>query len=1590
MSLISSPRLRPVAFLGVGALTAGLLLAAGPTAAATACSDPSTVALADAAQCLPPDMDPNTPGLQVSVPQYNEPESYLSVGGDRWDIRNTPAGTVAAAYGHTTNADEAAFSQSARYSPVSETPVVASSAQGAVSGSRQPLDVSTLAPSGFRSGSWIITRYDDGSLEFEGPLENAGLRRYVLGPATGTGWVGGTVVNDSSSPKFLAVRSDGQVFTATVSGSAINLVSSYTLPAAAAAAVSKTSSVYSVAPMLGTQTFDGPALQASSSGSANPVISTFMVVWLQNGDFIPFAIGQNGVEVTKLNSFNATFGGPFTNFFKATPPTTNPVTNPTTFKFDFSCTLFDSSSTGNVFTTGTTATMLGCPPGAVYKRTNYQGTSTRYFDGLGRLSIAVPQIVNNVGTVNVLTGDDAEVNANGTWSVKLEYGADAACSYPGASTVPFGSFDVRAVLAVTHAACVQVDPAVTDRSALRVSEYDRPVSQNVVTSNLQGADRLPETHVFSKGVTRTTYYPSQTGASDGSAKQFTTGYTGISQPSIQLQFPCASLLGRSTTAAAQLEDCDPSSSVAAFDPPPSGVNEALAPFNWVSYTIAAYGIGTSLDDPAHTSTRLFVTTMPATLPSRRAAWTALNGIQAYPYGDPSLKLNYTAANFSWTNEPTPYKAADLGQDIKFVNGQSKTALAPSQMSQYQAPSSGQPRILLTPFARPARTTVVMTITDPNSPQDVATPAQPIAVLLPPPHAGGMGQDNVFTPTFGVSTSTTSGVESTHTSSVGTHVEIGEKSDTGLDVGTIDAEVGAGVKVNFSFEQEVERGLEHTVSVDQGSGYGGLFSDTVIVTRQINQYVWTGTVLHDPSGMATGQPIQFSIPHGEATTTNQTLSSLVKQHPELYGPTGAYGASLSRILGKIVVGDPSSYPPGADSAQPSTILASNGGACLGGYTPPTTLGDGEPVNTFDPRIPFIDNVPPNVTQPSLLVQSNEGTVAPGTGQAQTYHIGVNSDTTNSLLSTQAFNFGATMQWEEKLKEAVGPFEEEQTFTQDVGVDIGWSNGIQVTDTLGTGTSIDVTMSSFPFESSNSFGSWLGNQSNSWPTSEQYRWRMYLCKAQLGPAYLNNDVWVQGYVVSGYNGVGGLEDLSNVRPVSPASGAPTDANGLRVIAAATGKPSATPAQDCTGQGLNDFAWSQTQGTVRRYSLNFTDTAPGGSTTSELYKEWATPKQFLTDVGRGPSPTRPSCADVPATAFADNHIYSEQIVTTAFVPNWLSPTYDSNNVAEDYQSVYPRPGSQDTPIYVHAEVPPAGLAFGMVADPLVIESASGAIALQLRFNDPAGVTSLAHHVTIKDPTGLTVADTDVPAGTATFVTPALTPKTHYTATAYGYNDLGQTSSVSQDLYYDPFVLFGSWFKCGSADCNSDKPVQFTAPTVVSGQVGPQATANAVSWLWKFGDGKTSTLQNPAHLYPHSDVNRTYSVSLVTLDALGNATTKSGSLLIKASPRPTLSVIGTSVHEPKAPTTAVFTLRLAHAISKSVTVSFRTVNLTAVAGKDYRAVSGRVTFRPGMTKILIKVPILRDRTNRRNETFKLVVSAPSTLVYQASTSAICTILIR
>ncbi|MFN0056328.1 MAG: cellulase family glycosylhydrolase [Planctomycetales bacterium] len=73
-----------------------------------------------------------------------------------------------------------------------------------------------------------------------------------------------------------------------------------------------------------------------------------------------------------------------------------------------------------------------------------------------------------------------------------------------------------------------------------------------------------------------------------------------------------------------------------------------------------------------------------------------------------------------------------------------------------------------------------------------------------------------------------------------------------------------------------------------------------------------------------------------------------------------------------------------------------------------------------------------------------------------------------------------------------------------------------------------------------------------------------------------------------------------------------------------------------------------------------------------------------------------------------------------------------------------------------------------------------------------------------------------------------------------------------------------------------------------------------------------------------------------------------------------------------AMFTVTLSQPTTNTVTVAYTTVNGTAIAGEDYAASSGTLTFNPGETQKTIWISLVGDTTREPDETFFVRLSNP------------------
>lgn len=106
-----------------------------------------------------------------------------------------------------------------------------------------------------------------------------------------------------------------------------------------------------------------------------------------------------------------------------------------------------------------------------------------------------------------------------------------------------------------------------------------------------------------------------------------------------------------------------------------------------------------------------------------------------------------------------------------------------------------------------------------------------------------------------------------------------------------------------------------------------------------------------------------------------------------------------------------------------------------------------------------------------------------------------------------------------------------------------------------------------------------------------------------------------------------------------------------------------------------------------------------------------------------------------------------------------------------------------------------------------------------------------------------------------------------------------------------------------------------------------------------------------------------------------------------PTASIGDVSITEGDATTTATFVVTLSVPAATEQSVTFATADGDAVAGSDYVASSGVLTFIAGETQKNISVTIMGDTTQEIDETFVVTLSGPSSGIELGDADAVGTI---
>jgi len=162
----------------------------------------------------------------------------------------------------------------------------------------------------------------------------------------------------------------------------------------------------------------------------------------------------------------------------------------------------------------------------------------------------------------------------------------------------------------------------------------------------------------------------------------------------------------------------------------------------------------------------------------------------------------------------------------------------------------------------------------------------------------------------------------------------------------------------------------------------------------------------------------------------------------------------------------------------------------------------------------------------------------------------------------------------------------------------------------------------------------------------------------------------------------------------------------------------------------------------------------------------------------------------------------------------------------------------------------------------------------------------------------------------------------------------------------------------------------------------SNDVSILLGRGDGTFSAAETfaagpGATAVAAGDFNGDGWLDLAAANASGNTVSVLINDRIWAPAPAAISVNDVTVTEGNHGTTnATFTLTLSKAAGVNVTVHYSTADLTALAGSDYVAAAGTVTFSAGQTSRTITVAVIGDRLAEPTERFAMNLSSPTNAV--------------
>ncbi len=199
-----------------------------------------------------------------------------------------------------------------------------------------------------------------------------------------------------------------------------------------------------------------------------------------------------------------------------------------------------------------------------------------------------------------------------------------------------------------------------------------------------------------------------------------------------------------------------------------------------------------------------------------------------------------------------------------------------------------------------------------------------------------------------------------------------------------------------------------------------------------------------------------------------------------------------------------------------------------------------------------------------------------------------------------------------------------------------------------------------------------------------------------------------------------------------------------------------------------------------------------------------------------------------------------------------------------------------------------------------------------------------------------------------------------------LAQTAPVS--ITFSTSSTWGTGF-------SADVVVTNNGPTTLSGwTVAFDLPVSGFSKIWNATEGaSTATHKVFTNLSTNANIQPGASRSF-GFNAIGAFTVAASNFtfngLVPAGNIPALSIADVSADEGDSTAERIFTVTLSSASNEIITVDWATVNGSALAGEDYTASNGSLTFPPGELSRTIAVPILGDVVEEGDESFSVVLS--------------------